>query len=109
MEYPFVGLNRGSSLLELIGNAAQDAGLPLRLRVQVRSFGAMCKMVGAGLGIGVLPRAACKPLLSEYGLSALRLTDGWAQRQLVVACKDDRTLTPAAALLWEHLSNPAGR
>lgn len=107
LEYPFVGLNRGSSLLELIGNAAQEAGLPLRLRVQVRSFGAMCRMVGAGLGIGVLPRAACKPLLSEYGLTALRLTDAWAQRQLLVACNGERPLSPAAALLWEHL-RPAG-
>jgi DNA-binding transcriptional LysR family regulator len=109
LEHPFVGLNRGSSLLELIANAAQDTGLPLRLRVQVRSFGAMCRMVGAGLGIGVLPRAACKPLLSEYGLSALRLTDAWAQRQLLVACNSERPLSPAGALLWEQLSAPAGR
>jgi len=109
LEYPFVGLNRGSSLLELIGHAAQDAGLPLRLRVQVRSFGAMCRMVGAGLGVGVLPRAACKPLLSEYGLTALRLTDAWSQRQLLVACNGDRPLSPAGALLWEHLSSPARR
>lgn len=109
LEFPFVGLNRGSSLLGLISSAAQDSGLPLRLRVQVRSFGAMCKMVGVGLGIGVLPRAACKPLLSEYGLTALRLTDAWAQRQLLVACNGERPLSPAAALLWEHLSRPTGR
>ena len=108
LEYPFVGLNRGSSLLELISRAAQDTGLPLRLRVQVRSFGAMCKMVGAGLGIGVLPRAACKPLLSEYGLTAVRLTDAWAQRQLLVACSAERSLSPAGALLWEHLSGGSG-
>lgn len=105
LEYPFVGLNRGSSLLELITGAAQDAGLPLRLRVQVRSFGAMCKMVGAGLGIGVLPRAACKPLLSEYGLVALRLTEAWSQRQLLVACNGERPLSAAGALLWNHLSS----
>lgn len=85
LEYPFVGLNRGSSLLELFGHPAQDAGLRFRLRVQVLSFGAMCKMVGAGLGIGVLPRAACKPLLSEYGLAALRLTVGSSLGKLASA------------------------
>ena len=67
LAHPFVGLNRGSSLLALISGEAQAAGLALRLRVQVASFGAMCRMVGAGLGLGVLPRAAwvrhcCRPM-----------------------------------------------
>src|SRR5690606_26461337 len=36
--YDIVGLNRGSSLLELTARAAEHTGLPMRLRVQVRSF-----------------------------------------------------------------------
>jgi DNA-binding transcriptional LysR family regulator len=104
LTHPFVGLNRGSSLLDLTVNAAQEVGLPLRLRVQVRSFGAMCRMVAADLGIGILPLAACQALLEPYGLQAVRLTDHWAQRRLVVGCSTDRPLAPAAALLWEHLS-----
>lgn len=108
LAYPFVGLNRGSSLLELIAWAAQQAGLPLRLRVQVRSFGAMCRMIGANLGIGVLPRAACRPLLGAYGLKALTLTDGWADRRLLAVRSADRPLSAAAMQLWEHLVSTAG-
>lgn len=103
--HPFVGLNRGSSLLALISGEAQAAGLPLRLRVQVASFGAMCRMVGAGLGLGVLPRAACAPLLQAYALKALRLDEPWAERRLLAACSAERPLSAAAALLWQSMAD----
>jgi DNA-binding transcriptional LysR family regulator len=104
LAHPFVGLNQGSSLLELISNEARHAGLPLRLRIQVRSFGAMCRMIGANLGIGVLPRAAAQPLLAPYALKAIALQDSWARRRLVLACSGATPLSAAAELLWSHLS-----
>ena len=66
LAYDFVGLNRGSSLLDTLARAARDAGLPLRLRIQVRSFDAMCEMIAAGLGIGVLPLGACERRLGPW-------------------------------------------
>jgi len=105
LAHPFVGLSRGSSLLVLITEEAQALGLPLRLRVQVSSFGAMCRMVGAGLGLGVLPRAACTPLLQAYALKALRLAEPWAERRLVAACSAERPLSAAATLLWESMAD----
>jgi DNA-binding transcriptional LysR family regulator len=107
LAHAFVGLNRGASLLELISAAARREGLPLRLRVQVRSFGAMCRMVGANLGIGILPATACAPFLAPYGLKAIRLTDDWSQRRLLVARRVDRPLTAAAAALWTTMANPS--
>jgi len=107
LAYPFVGLSRGSSLLVLITEEAQALGLPLRLRVQVSSFGAMCRMVGAGLGLGVLPRAACAPLLQAYALKALRLDEPWAERRLVAAFSAERPPSAAATLLWESMADDA--
>ena len=103
LAHDFVGLNRGSSLLELVSRAAEREGMALRLRVQVRSFDAMCQMISANLGIGVLPRAACAPLLGNRGLKALRLDEPWTRRRLVVATKAKTPLTPSATLLVEHL------
>jgi DNA-binding transcriptional LysR family regulator len=103
LAYDFVVLDRGSSLLELISRAAERASLPLRLRVQVRSFDAMCQMIGANLGIGVLPLAACRPQINALGLRVMRLVDGWATRRLLAATKADRQLSAAAALLRDHL------
>ena len=103
--HPFVGLNRGSSLLVLITEQAQASGLPLRLRVQVSSFGAMCRMVGAGLGLGVLPRAACTPLLGAYALRAVKLEEPWAERRLLAARSAERPLSAAATLLWQSMAD----
>jgi len=106
LAHDFVGLNRGSSLLSVITTAAQEAGFPLRLRVQVRSFDAMCEMIAANLGIGVLPLGACARRLKPWGLKAIRVNDAWAQRQLLIATSASRTLSGSAALLVGHLLSP---
>lgn len=103
LAHEFVGLNRGSSLLEVISAAARDAGQPLRLRIQVRSFDAMAEMIAAGLGIGVLPRGACPRSLE--GLVQRPLTDRWARRTLMVATRSGRELPAPAALLLAHLTS----
>ena len=108
LDHDFVGLNRASSLLELTSRAAANAGRPLRLRVQVRSFDAMCQMIAARLGVGVLPLAACKERLGPRGLKAVHLTDDWAHRHLMLGYSAARPLSAAARLMVEHLQPPAG-
>ncbi|OUM03940.1 LysR family transcriptional regulator [Variovorax sp. JS1663] len=104
LAYEFVGLNRSSSLLELTSRAAEQAGIPMRLRVQVRSFDAMCHMIAAGLGIGVVPLAACSAQVSVLGLKVLQLSDAWAERRLLMAAQAGGQLSPAAGLLLQHLA-----
>lgn len=103
LHYDFVGLNRGSSLLELTSRAAEKEGQHMHLRVQVRSFDAMCHMIAAGLGIGVLPLGACVSQVKALQLNVVRLKDAWAQRKLVVAFNPHRALSPSAQLLLSAL------
>ncbi|MDM0116038.1 LysR substrate-binding domain-containing protein [Variovorax sp. J22R133] len=103
LEHYFVGLNRGSSLLELTSRAAADAGRPLRLRVQVRSFDAMSQMIAARLGVGVMPLAACQEVLGPRKLKAVRLTDAWAHRRLLLGYSSERPLSAAARVMVDHL------
>ena len=107
LEHEFVGLNRHASLLELVSRQAEQQGIPLRMRVQVRSFDAMCQMIAVNLGIGVLPRAAFEPMRDLRRLAAVRLDEPWALRRLLLATKAGATLTPATALLVEHLRRAA--
>lgn len=102
--YDFVGLNRGSSLLNVIRKAAQEADQHLRLRVQVRSFDAMCEMIANNLGVGVLPMGAVVRRLEPWGLTAVKLADDWAVRELLLATNSNRPLSQAATLLVEHLT-----
>ncbi|NRF65851.1 LysR family transcriptional regulator [Aquincola sp. S2] len=108
LAHDFVGLNRGSSLLELTSRAAEQAGLPMHLRVQVRSFDAMCHMIAAGLGVGVVPLAACRAQIGALGLKVVHLDDAWARRRLLLASSAGARLAPAAGLLLAHLRALSG-
>lgn len=103
LDYDFVGLNRGSSLLELTSRSAEKLGKQMRLRIQVRSYDAMCQMIAVNLGIGVLPLQACIAQIQAMNLEVVKLKDPWAQRELLLAIKAGANLSPAANLLREHL------
>lgn len=105
LEYDFVGLNRGSSLLELTSRSAEKLGKQMRLRIQVRSYDAMCQMIAVNLGIGILPLQACIAQIQAMDLKAVPLDDSWAKRKLLLATKTDANLSPSANLLCEHLLN----
>ena len=107
LQHDFVGLNRGSSLLALTSHAAEEAGVAMRLRVQVRSFDAMCHMIAANLGIGVVPLGACRAQASNLGLKTIRLNDEWSRRRLLLARTSSAELSAAAALLLDHLQQLA--
>ena len=104
LHYDFVGLNRGSSLLELTSRVAEKEGQHMHMRVQVRSFDAMCHMIAAGLGIGVLPLGACVSQVEALKLKVIPLQDIWAQRKLVIAFNPQRELSPSAQLLLQQLT-----
>ena len=85
LDEEWVSLTAGAAMLQKQQQAALAAGRPLKLRMQVRSFDAVCHMVASGLGIAVLPKGASLPILKNMKLSWRPLADGWAQRRLLVA------------------------
>lgn len=104
LEHDFVGLGRGTSLVELTSAAAARLGIPMRVRVQVRSFDTACRMIAENLGIGVLPLAACEPQVRSLGLHVVRLNEPWADRHLLLGTKSGASLSPAGVFLLAHLT-----
>jgi DNA-binding transcriptional LysR family regulator len=105
-EHEFVGLSQATSLAQRLALEAQAMGRPLRVRIHVRSFDAMCQMVAAGLGIAVLPEAAVQPHLSSMGLVRLGLRDAWSERELLLGLRDLQALARPVRLLLDHLTHP---
>lgn len=100
LEHDFVGMNRSTSLMRQVSSAASAIGRALRIRVQVRSFDAMCRMVSAGLGIAILPRWSALPHAPAMGLVLRRLDGLWTQRRLLLAMRDRASLSdPARAFV----------
>jgi DNA-binding transcriptional LysR family regulator len=104
LEQDLIGMNPGAALLQSLQSAAEQRGVPLRLRMQVRSFDAICHLVAAGLGISVLPRAAVEPLAQAMDLTCRALTDDWARRRLLLAAGAGRQEDEAVRVLMAHLT-----
>ena len=103
LDYDFVGLESNTVISQLMLQHAARAGRPLRLRVQVKSFDVVARLVQAGLGIGILPEAAARAFASHMGLRLAALTDPWAERRMYVAVRKYANLSAPARQLVDHL------
>lgn len=104
IKHDFVGLDSGAAMMRLLADAAAALGEPLRLRVQVSSFEAVCKLVQAGMGIGILPEGAAKDFGRVIGLRQIRIADDWARRRMLVAVRSIDGLPPVGRKLVEQLA-----
>ncbi|MDQ8031160.1 GntR family transcriptional regulator [Bordetella genomosp. 1] len=103
LDFDYVGLPPATSLATRLEEESQRLAKAIRLRIQVRSFDAICRMVVATGGIGILPRIAAEPHARSMQVRLIGLTDDWAQRDLLLGARDIETLPVAARLLLAHL------
>ena len=103
LDYELIGLLRGTPLAARIEYESQNLHRTPKLRVQVRSVEAMCRMIAADLGIGILPMEAAEQYLQLMHLRAIGLTDSWASRNAVVGVRDVELLPTAVGHLLEWL------
>lgn len=95
----FVSLQDGNAISGRVAAAALQLGRTLRVRLRLRSFDAVCRMVAGGLGIGVLPLQAIAPQLAALPLVAVPLADAWARRTHRLALRDGAPLPPPVQAL----------
>lgn len=98
-----VGMQRGSTIQAFLAQVTERLGKPLRLRIQLASFDAMCRMIGAGVGIGVVPVSAARRNQQAMKLALIELTDAWAVRERYVLVRDQTALPPYAQALVDTL------
>jgi DNA-binding transcriptional LysR family regulator len=103
LDFDHIGLHAASSIYLRAQYAATEAGKPMRLRINVPGFDAVCRMVQADMGIGLIPDRAFEVVGAGMGLSAVRLRDDWAQRELKIVVRDQRQLSSTGRLVLDHL------
>jgi DNA-binding transcriptional LysR family regulator len=106
LEHDYVGLHSDSAINQQLGAAANQQGRALRLRIQVTSYDALCLMIAAGLGIGIMPHAVATQHTARLALHTIALHDAWALRELRIGVRDFEALPAAGKLLVRHLSEP---
>jgi DNA-binding transcriptional LysR family regulator len=103
LDYDFVGLDRASALQRFLAGKASRIGRPLRLRVQLRSFDAVCRLVEANVGVGIVPETTARRAVKSSAIKVVELADAWAPRDLTICVRDFDALPPYAQQLVNHM------
>ena len=103
LDHDFVGLDRASALQRFLAEKAARAGRAIRLRVQLRSFDGVCRLVERNVGVGIVPETTVRWAAKAMEIKAVALTDPWALRDLSICVRDYKALPPYARQLVDHM------
>jgi molybdate transport repressor ModE-like protein len=107
LDLDFVGLDRASALQRFLSEKAERLGRRLKLRVQLRSFDAVCRLVECNVGIGVVPATTAERHAQTMSIHPIELADEWAVRKLTICVRRQADLPVYARELVRHLAEPA--
>jgi DNA-binding transcriptional LysR family regulator len=109
LDSDFVGTDRASSLQRFLSEKAERTGRRMKLRVQLRSFDGVCRMVAANVGIGIVPESSAIRSKQTMKLHVIELTDEWALRNLMICVRSLKDLPIYAQELVKQLMAPANK
>lgn len=104
----FIGLSERSAIQSYVSGHAERAGRPIRLRMRMLGFDAVCRMVETGAGIAVVPESTAARAARSMSFRIVPLLDPWAIRDLRLCVRAVDQLPPLAALLFAHLRDANG-
>ncbi len=96
-------MQHGSTLQTFLAQVTDKLGKPLKLRIQLSSFDAMCRMIGAGVGVGIVPESAARRNRASMGLALIELLEPWSVRERYILVRDPNKLPAYARSLIETL------
>lgn len=99
----FVSLHRGSAIHAFAENIASETGADLNIRIKVASFESLCRMVEAGVGVGLLPASVANRLRRSHRIAVVGLSNDWAVRELKICVQHLQDLPVFARDLVDHL------
>jgi DNA-binding transcriptional LysR family regulator len=107
LEEQHVGLHHGSAIHRFLLRKAELAGRGYAPRIQVGSFEAICLMIEAGVGVGVLPASSARRLSRALRITTVPLADTWAERELKIIARSREQLPASARELFDYLAQPS--
>ena len=107
LDCDFVGLARASALQRFLAAKAARTGRPMRLRVQLLSFDAVCRLVECNVGIGIVPETTARRVSKTMAIAAVTLSDPWAVRDLTICVKQTRRIAELCAAAGRALTGEA--
>ncbi|MGY3587509.1 DNA-binding transcriptional LysR family regulator [Bradyrhizobium sp. USDA 4341] len=103
LDFDHIGLHTASSIYLRSQYAVTQAGKTMRLRINVPGFDAVCRMVQANMGLGLIPDRAFAVVGAGMGLRAIPLRDDWGRRELKIVVRDAAHLSATGRLMLDYL------
>lgn len=92
LQYEQISLPEGSASHDFLHLHAMNLHIPLKVRVQVSGYEAICRMVESGVGIGLVPSTVYARLNLQGRVGVCELLDDWALRESFLVARDFSTL-----------------
>jgi DNA-binding transcriptional LysR family regulator len=108
LEEDFIGMHEGSTIEQFLSRVVDDLGKQLKLRIQLRGFDAMCRMIEVGVGVGILPESAARRHSATMAISLVDLSDAWAVRERHVLVRELERLPSYARVLVNDICTRHG-
>lgn len=103
LDYEHICFQQDTALHARLQNTAIDLDRSLRIRIQLRSFEAICRMIHAGMGIGILPQHAIRNHLPTMDIVTVDFDEPWAARELRLCVRSYDALSVIARQMVDHL------
>lgn len=104
LEHASINVSPGGQMDQLLRRQAALLGRLPSHRMQVSTLDAACRIVGAGLGLAIVPMEATAPHAGAGRLSLVPLAEPWALRQFVIVTRQAPLVSNAARELAERLA-----
>ena len=123
LELEHIGLHEASAIHAFLRQICSGLRRTIRLRIQVGSFEAACRMIEAKVGVGVLPESAARRHAQTLAIQIVPLSDEWSLRAMQICVRSLASLPPfardlvallvedaraASELEWEPAPNKKG-
>lgn len=107
LEYDYIGLHEGSTLQSFVDQLMRNARHRLHIRVQVSNFESLCRMIEAGVGVGIVPESAAQRHRQTMKIAIKALDEPWALRERhVLTRRGDSLPSYTQALIDSIMAHP---
>lgn len=108
LDFEYVGLPPATAVNTMLHKAAAKVGRAINYRAIVSNFDGAFRVVGANLGVSVVPREVAALHAATGHIKMVRLLNDWTSRQFVVCFRREDDLTSAARKLLGFLALKGG-
>lgn len=81
LAYPHVVFHEGSTLYNFVTTQVEKLGATLPMRIQLSSYESICRMIEAGVGIGIIPESAARRHCRTMRIDTRQLNEPWIVRE----------------------------